>query len=755
MTKLLELPENTQSTILHLLTYQDILHLMNAYIPTKNSPQKLYCFRRLLQHVLVLNPAHQRQYLFTPLNRALPFQQLSLEMQYRLNHTKFINPQRDINFLCLSGRDEEKKHYIENYLYFNSEFKNQNIKNQWLQHILESEFKLHTHPEILTILAFLYSKNARRTPNWDTFHHIQFKNLSTKTIFFSHLIRNYHDFTRRKYLILQFVNSDIDFEYKRLFFNMGLDVHLYSAAKAHIQAFFGPQSHLPAKEQRILLHDALKKPILNLAFLIFLQNHPFYPSLLPNETLEKHYAWIEQLEISERFIFNTPDEFNISINYQKYEEPEVTGETVSSLHGFIILNTFMSFYQNNHWPQPLSCPFRNSIITQFTNHSHPVINQYLKHVLHELASDIRVNSEIIIQQIKINDNPYSDLHAYLFLKLHLRQFSLMLSWVDINRYSTILLNTYSSRKDDKYLIWWINNLHRLLFCCKSKSPVSTFRLKITSLKILIDYCGIQVNYLNEIIKNLNHIEKMHQSLRMIRSEDYQLLCKLFHIQYEHIKTNSHELKMNLLIKKMVTHPTFQLEKPQSMQSFYLNVLNNEDILIHLKIHLIFTLFIHTHKEMQHHLLAHLTRIYQQWPQTIHQLYSQQHFIKMHIANLYLNTASPIHEMDKLSLIIFLLQDNAFIENLSPVALTALRNTFIDMILQTQAIDFALNIGDIILKKSPHERIQQGEFLFCRLMSHPFLPFNQQAKIIEYLMNRGLKIFQIQTYQPVVVFLGRR
>lgn len=754
MTSLVKLPENTQLIILHMLTYQDILHLMEAYSLKEDSPKKIILFRRLLRHTLVLNRSHQRKYLFKPLNRALPFQQLSLEMQYCLHNKKFKNPQRDLRFLCISGRDEEKKHYIQNYLYFNSKNENPNIKNQWLKYILESEFELHTHPEILTTLAFLYRKN-NTTLNWDTFHHIQFKNLSTKTLFFLHLIRNFHDFTHRERLILQFVNSEIDFEYKRLFFNMGLDVHLYSAAKAHVRAFLGPQSLLSAKEQRTLIQDALRKPVLNLAFLIFLKDHPFYPSLLPNETLEKHYAWIEQMEISERFIFNSPNEFYISIDYQKYEEPEVTGDTVSSLHGFIILNTFMSFYQNNHWPESVFGPFRNNMITQFTNHSHPVINQYLKHVLHELASDIKVNSEIIIQQIQIKNDPYSDLHAYLFLKLHLRQFNRMLNWHDIIEYSTILFKIYSSKKNDKYLTWWINNLNERLFFFEPKPLDSTFPLKIRSLKILIDFCGIQMNYLNEIIKNLNYIENKHQSSRIIRSDDYYYLCQLFRIQYKPIKREPHQLIMNKLIEKLVTHRIFQLEKTQIMEIFYLNLLNSEYILIPLKIHLIFTLFMHTYKKMQHHLLEHLARIYQQWPQTVHQLYSQQHFIKIHMAHFYLNMASPIHEMKQLELILFLLQDNSLIQELSPIALTTLRNTFINMILQSQAIDLALNIGDIILKKSPYERIHQGEFLFHRLMSPPFLPFNQQAKIIEYLMNRGLKIFQIQTYQPVAVVLGQR
>ena len=88
---MLDLCDNIQFSILHMLKYQDILHLMKAYANAKDNPQKLFNFRKLLQHVLVLNPAHQKQYLAKPLNAALPFHQLSLEMQYHPHSPKFEN----------------------------------------------------------------------------------------------------------------------------------------------------------------------------------------------------------------------------------------------------------------------------------------------------------------------------------------------------------------------------------------------------------------------------------------------------------------------------------------------------------------------------------------------------------------------------------------------------------------------------------------------------------------------------------------
>lgn len=756
MINILELCKNLQIMTLHLLSYQDIEKLLVAYKNAKNNTRELFYFRELIHHILVTHPAHLQKYLKSPLNAALPFHQLSLAKQYSINQPIFRNYHRVIEFLRSPYREEEKKYFIENYLHFDHCFKKLDLKIHWIIQILEANLKLHEKPDILFTLASLYSQNEFRL-TWRAFNEIDFKNLLEKTVFLSLLTKNLYIHTYRHQLLLGFVNSDIPFEYKQFFFSLGLDNHLYSASKVHFQAFLSNESLLSNEQKLQLIHDALQKPVLNLAFLLSLKNHPLYDLVIPSARLQTHYDCIERLQITETIISNIHEEYIVTLNYQNnYNPMEIEGVftpehrmEMAALHGFISLNILLSYFQYD--PLSLNKDYhqRSKLFSQLQHHPQPLIKKYLKHAQYEMSCDINFDSDLLVLQMLYENNPHSSLHKHLFLKLNLRQFKKILCWLDLNRLTSAILNIYSFKVHDKYLNWWLDNLEKKITYFKKDDKLDTFRLKITSLRLLIKNRGIQSHYLYEILNNLNFLEKVHLFRHKLRTEDYNLLFKLFNLNNRNQKQLPHQQKMKIFLKQLFTNPSFQLQNSLENHLVYLNTLADLDILPHFKIQIIFAMYQHTHHDMQIKLLDHLIRINEQNPQLIHQVLPLENHIKMNMALLILNPYQTTYQINKIILIITLLKENNLIDFLPPSGLHVLRSMFISFILQTLNINLTFELGDIIIKASPIERVHQCNFLFRQLISCPYISIDLQAKIVQYLLKHGEKIIETQSYHHLL------
>lgn len=578
-----------------------------------------------------------------------------------------------------------------------------------------------------------------------------------KILFFYQLINNLHFYSNRRELLLGFVNSDIPFEYKQRLFNLGLDNHLYSASKAHFKAFLGIQSTLSRNEQLILIYDAIQKPIMNLAFLISFKNHPLYNSVMPSSRLQAHYDCIDRLEISETSVLNTIEKFIINVNYKNHYNPmEIEGIftpaqqlEMASLYGFIVLNTVLSFFQNNPEQWYANNHLRTSLFNLFQHHPHPIIEKYLRHVQYFQSSDINLDPELLIQQMLYENNTQSPLHTYLFLKLNRCQFNRTICWLDLNRYTSALLSIYSTKTHDKYLCWWLNNLEKKLFHFKNDYKFDTFRLKIKTLGLLIKGRGIQAHYLNEILKNLNFLESVHLFRHNLRHEDYRIVRKLLNLSNQNLTQLTHQQKMNMFLKKLFTNPYFQLKNPLENQKVYLKILVDPDILLQFKIQIIFAIYIHAQSDMRLKLLEHLTRIHEQNPHLIHKVIPFENYIKMNMALLSLNPYKSFIEINKLMLIITLFKENTLIYRLPQCSIDILRNLFISIITQTLMIDLALEIGRVILKASPHEHFYQCDFLFHHLINCPYLRIEHQAKIVQYLFECGEKIIETKAYHHLL------
>lgn len=623
---------------------------------------------------------------------------------------------------------------MENYIFFNSKISNLRLKNQWVQEILEAPLNLEKRPDILNILAQIFSENELAL-SWEDYNKINFSNLSEKTLFLYQLIKKFHTVPGRLRLLTSFVNSNIPFEFKRLYFNQGLDNHLYSPSKILFQAFLGSESILSHNEQLVLIKDAISKPVLNLAFLISFKDHPLYERTNPNSDLQKYYDCIEQLEITENIGFNTFSEYFVNIKHDHYFN--LINEE-APLEAFINLSMLLSFFQKDNLHQLKFDRFKEDLIDKIFHHSEPELSQYLRTVFEEMSTDLMIDPQWIIEYAHIK-NHFS---SQLLLQIYLQHVNHAISWLDINQFAQIILDKKLFNPQDKFLNWIFLEIEKKVFQVRKGHQLNGFRLKLNSLKLLIQYWGVKPKYLSEIFHSLNFLDNIHYYRHHPNTLDYKLLCQLLYINYQSIIYLTHSQKIMVFLTKLLTEPSLQLQNTLKTEQIHLEILNEPRILAQFKIKLIFACFSHAKVNTQTHLINYLANI-RMLKGFIHNIPLNYELTKLRMASHILNTNQIVIRPLLIELLMILLNDNRLLPEFPLSDLMMLRNIFVATVQQMQEVDLSLQMAQTILKISPVEKSPLCEFLWQHLLFCPFLSLEQQSKLVLFLRNQNEKIIETQ------------